>query len=326
VGKVAATTSAVARREDSQGGKAQQVAARSGRSNGWRAFARGFPFIAPSFLGVMIFLVVPVVFVFVLSFLNWNLASSPAWAGIQNWINIFKFDGAAHSLKVTAYYVLLNIPLQTILAIALAVMLNRKRPGMGFFRVLFVAPYMSTPVAMGVIWLWVFDPQLGAINHFLALFGIHGPDWLGSSLLAMPVVAAVNIWQYLGFNMLFFYAGLQSIPKSLYEAAEIDGASKWKQFWKISLPLLNPTTLFVLVTDVIGSFQVFDTLYVLEGPSGAPGNSTEVMSLSIYNVGFVGTRFGEAAALSILLFAVILLFSIGQFMFFRNRTTYEFAA
>ena len=109
----------------------------------------------------------------------------------------------------------------------------------------------------------------------------------------MPVVAGVNIWQYLGFNMLFFFAGLQAIPKSLYEAAEIDGASKWGQFWRISLPLLNPTMLFVLVTDVIGSFQVFDTLYVLTGGTGGPGDSTKVMSLNIYDVGFVGTRYGR---------------------------------
>ena len=298
----------------------------SNGNGGLRAFARAFPFVLPSFVGVTVFLVVPVIFVFVLSFLNWSGAGPFSWAGVQNWVNIFKYDGAAHSLGVTAYYVLLNIPLQTVLALGLAVMLNRKRRGMGFYRVLFLAPYLSTPVAMGIIWFWVFQPQNGAIDHFLGLVGITGPNWLNSSLWAMPVVAAVNIWQYLGFNMLFFFAGLQSIPRSLYEAAEIDGASKWRQFWRISLPLLNPTMLFVLVTDVIGSFQVFDTLYVLTGGSGGPGESTKVISLQIYNVGFVGTRYGEAAALSVLLFAVVLLFSVGQFMFFRNRTTYEYSA
>ena len=293
---------------------------------GARAFARAFPFVLPSFVGVTVFLVLPVVFVLVLSFLNWSGSGPFSWAGLQNWVNIFKYDGAAHSLGVTAYYVLLNIPLQTVLALGLAVMLNRKRRGMGFYRVLFLAPYLSTPVAMGVIWFWVFQPQNGAIDHFLGLLGINRPNWLNSSLWAMPVVAAVNIWQYLGFNMLFFFAGLQSIPRSLYEAAEIDGASKWRQFWRISLPLLNPTMLFVLVTDVIGSFQVFDTLYVLTGGTGGPGDSTKVISLNIYDIGFVGTRYGEAAALSVLLFGVVLLFSVGQFMFFKNRTTYEYSA
>lgn len=294
----------------------------SSRRGGARDFLKALPFVGPSMVGVFLFLVVPVVFVVVLSFLTWSGAGSFSWAGVQDWLDIFQFDNAAHSLGVTAYYVLLNIPAQTILALGLAVMLNRKRRGMSFFRVLYVAPYLSTPVAMALIWFWVFQPQTGAADRFLGLFGIAGPAWLESSLWAMPVVAAVNIWQYLGFNMLFFYAGLQNIPASLYEAAQLDGASKWSQFWRISLPLLNPTMLFLLVTDVIGSFQVFDTLYVLT--SGGPGTSTQVMSIQIYNVGFQGTRYGEAAALSVLLFGVILIFSAGQFLFFRNRTTYEY--
>ena len=295
------------------------------RNKGTREFLRALPFLTPSLVGVLLFLVIPVVFVLVLSFMTWSGAGPFKWAGLQNWTNIFLFDNAAHSLGVTAYYVLLNIPLQTVLALGLAVMLNRKRRGMGFFRVLYLAPYLSTPVAMGLIWSWVFDPRQGAADRFLALFGIHGPAWLSSSLWAMPVVAGVNIWQFLGFNMLFFYAGLQAIPSSLYEAAQLDGASKWRQFWRISLPLLNSTMLFVLITDLIGSFQVFDTLYVLTGGTGGPGDSTQVLSLQIYNVGFQGTRYGEAAALSVLLFGVILLFSVGQFLFFKNRTTYEFS-
>lgn len=295
------------------------------RHSGARDFLKALPFLAPSMVGVVLFLVIPVIFVFVLSFMTWSGTGPFSWAGFQNWKSIFEFDNAAHSLGVTAYYVLLNIPLQTVLALGLAVMLNRKRRGMGFFRVLYVAPYLSTPVAMGLIWYWVFQPQFGAADRFLGIFGIHGPAWLSSSLWAMPVVALVNIWQFLGFNMLFFYAGLQSIPSTLYEAAQLDGASKWRQFWRISLPLLNSTMLFVLMTDVIGSFQVFDTLYVLTGGTGGPGDSTQVLSLQIYNIGFVGTRYGEAAALSVLLFGVILIFSVGQFLFFKNRTTYEFS-
>jgi multiple sugar transport system permease protein len=178
-------------------------------------------------------------------------------------------------------------------------------------------------VAMAVIWYWVFDPKLGAVNAILAHVGIAGPQWLSSTSLAMPVVALVNIWQYVGYNMLFFLAGLQAIPKQLYEAAEIDGAGPFKQFFKISLPLINSTMLFVLVTDVIGSFQVFDTLYVLT--QGGPGNTTEVLNLKIYQVAFMDFRLGEAAAMSVVLFAVILAFTIGQFLFFRNRVTYEYS-
>jgi ABC-type sugar transport system permease subunit len=294
-----------------------------GRS-GFRALLTALPFITPSFFGVLMFLVVPVVVLFVLSFMNWNLINPATAAGFNNYLNIFRFDGAAHSLTITLYYVLLNIPLQTVLALALAVMINRKLPAMGLYRVLFVAPYLSTPVAMAVIWYWVFDPKLGAVNALLSHVGITGPQWLSSPALAMPVVALVNIWQYVGYNMLFFLAGLQAIPKQLYEAAEMDGAGPFKQFFRISLPLINSTMLFVLVTDVIGSFQVFDTLYVLT--QGGPGNTTEVLNLKIYQVAFTDFRLGEAAAMSVLLFAVILAFTIGQFLFFRNRTTYEYSA
>jgi len=294
-----------------------------GRS-GLQAFFGAVPFIAPSFVGVALFLVIPVIALFVISLLNYNLLTPATVAGFQNYLNIFRYDDAAHSLGVTVYYVLLNIPLQTVVALAMAVMLNSKRRGTGIYRILFVAPYLSTPVATAVIWYWVFDPKLGAVNALLAHVGITGPQWLSSSRWAMPVVALVNIWQYVGYNMLFFLAGLQAIPKQLYEAAQLDGAGPFKQFFRISLPLLNSTTLFVLVTGVIGSFQVFDTLYVLT--QGGPGNSTEVLNLRIYQVAFMDFRLGEAAAMSVLLFGVILIFSIGQFLFFKNRTTYEYSA
>jgi ABC-type sugar transport system permease subunit len=294
-----------------------------GRS-GFQAFLGALPFITPSFVGVTLFLVIPVIALFVISLLNYNLLSPATVAGFENYANIFRFDDAAHSLGVTVYYVLLNIPLQTVVALAMAVVLNSKRRGMGIYRILYVAPYLSTPVATAVIWYWVFDPKLGVVNALLSHVGITGPQWLSSSHWAMPVVAAVNIWQYVGYNMLFFLAGLQAIPKQLYEAAALDGAGPFKQFFRISLPLLNSTMLFVLVTGVIGSFQVFDTLYVLT--QGGPGNSTEVLNLKVYQVAFVDFRLGEAAAMSVLLFGVILIFSIGQFLFFKNRTTYEYSA
>jgi multiple sugar transport system permease protein len=314
-------------RERSDGGRNDTRSGRAGRAHAVRSRIRAFltalPFIAPSLFGVVAFLVVPVVVLFVLSFENWNLISPATFAGFNNYINIFRFDGAAHSLTVTLYYVLLNIPLQTVLALTMAVMINRKLPAMGMYRVAFVAPFLPTPVAMAVIWYWVFDPKLGAVNALLAHLGISGPQWLSSTALAMPVVALVNIWQYVGYNMLFFLAALQAIPKQLYEAAEIDGAGPFKQFFRISLPLINSTMLFVLVTDVIGSFQVFDTLYVLT--QGGPGNTTEVLNLKIYQVAFTDFRLGEAAAMSVLLFAVILAFTIAQFLFFKNRTTYDYS-
>lgn len=222
---------------------------------------------------------------------------------------------------VTVYYVVLNIPIQTVIALGLAMMLNRKLPAMGFFRVLYVLPFLATPVAMAVVWNWVFDPKVGAINSLLGEVGIHGPAWLGSTSWAMPVIAFANIWQYAGYNMLFFLAGLQAIPKQLYEVSGMDGANPVQQFFRITLPLLNPTLLFVLVTGFIGSFQVFDMVYVLT--NGGPGDATEVMNLKIYQSAFVGFHIGEACAMSVILFLIILVFTIVQFSYFRRRTTYE---
>ncbi len=221
-----------------------------------RELAVAAPFVLPSLAGVVVFLLLPVVIVLLLSFARWNFLTPATWAGFTNFGRITHDYHAFRALRTSAYYVLWNIPLQTIFALGLALMLNRRLPGMGLFRALYVLPYMSMPVAMAVIWGWMFNARNGAVNHLLALVGIHGPDWLGNVHTALPVVAMVSTWQYAGYNMLFFLAGLQAIPAYLYEAASIDGAGTVQRFLRITLPLLNPTMLFVLVTDVIGSFQV----------------------------------------------------------------------
>jgi multiple sugar transport system permease protein len=292
-----------------------------GRSAAFRRLLTAMPFILPSLVGVVLFLLVPVIIVLVLSFFRWNFLQSPQWAGLSNFVTMTKDDHVFHALLVTAYYVLWNIPLQTAIALGLAILLNRKMPALGLFRALYVLPYMSTPVAMAVVWSWMFNGQSGLINHLLLLIGIHGPDWLGNAQTALPAVAMVSNWQYAGYNMLFFLAGMQTIPPALYEAASIDGASAIRRFLRITLPLLSPTMLFVLVTDVIGSFQIFDTVYVMT--QGGPGSATSVINYQIYSTGFRNFDVGSASAMSLLLFGVILAITFIQFRFFRNRTTYE---
>jgi ABC-type sugar transport system permease subunit len=279
------------------------------------------PFILPSLAGVILFLLLPVVVVLLLSFVKWNFLQPPSWAGLSNFVTMTRDDHVFHALLISAYYVLWNIPVQTVIALGLAMLLNRRLPGMGVYRALFVLPYMSTPVAMAVVWGWLFNAQNGMINHLLSLIGITGPNWLGDQATALPVIAMIATWQYAGYNMLFFLAGLQTIPPQLYEAAGIDGASAWGQFRRITLPLLNSTMLFVLVTDVIGSFQVFDQVYVLT--QGGPGSATNVINYQIYTTAFQNFDVGSASAMSLLLFGVILLVTFIQFRFFRNRTTYE---
>ena len=294
-----------------------------GAARGLRRLATAAPFIVPSLAGVVLFLLIPVVIVLVLSFIQWNFLTPPRWVGLANFSSMVRDDHVFHALLISAYYVLWNIPLQTVLALALAMLLVRKMPAMGVFRALYVLPYMSTPVAMAVVWSWMFNAQNGLINHLLSLAGLHGPDWLGNTSTALPVVAMVNIWQYAGYNMLFFLAGLLAIPPQLYESASIDGASALRRFTRITLPLLNSTMLFVLVTDVIGSFQIFDTVYVMT--QGGPGNATDVINYQIYETAFQNFDVGSAAAMSLVLFAVILIVTVVQFRFFRSRITYEIA-
>jgi ABC-type sugar transport system permease subunit len=277
--------------------------------------------LTPSLFGVVVFLLIPVLFVFVLSFMKWNLLTAPAFAGFNNYIDAFKYEGAWHALVVTFWYFLLNIPAQTVLALGMAMLMNRRGKFTAVIRVLCVLPYLAMPVAMGVVWQWIFAPQTGVVNTLLHLIGITGPNWLNSPGWAMPVVAFANIWQYVGYNMLFFLAGLAAIPPTIYEASAIDGATPWKRFWHITLPLLRPSMLFVVVTGAIGSFQVFDSVYVMT--NGGPGNATTVMNMLIYNNGFVGFRFGTASALSVILFLVILVVTLVQFNYFQKRAVYE---
>jgi multiple sugar transport system permease protein len=182
-------------------------------------------------------------------------------------------------------------------------------------------PWMATAVAMGIVWQWIFDPQYGSLNSFLSLFHITGPAWLSSPGWALPAIAAVNIWQYTGYNMLFFLAGLQGIPPDFYEASSLDGAGPVRKFFTITLPLLTPTLFFVLVTDVIGSAQVFDTVYVMT--QGGPGNATSVLNFNIFQQAFVFFHAGYASALSMVLFAILLIITLLQVLFFRNRTIYD---
>ncbi|WP_238173361.1 carbohydrate ABC transporter permease [Kribbella speibonae] len=295
-------------RRTRQIGKAQQTAV-------------AYALLAPSLVGVLGFLLAPVLIVLVLSLFDWKLLSTPEFVGLANYSRLSSDEDVWHSLLVTLYYVVICVPGTTILSLLLALLVDRKLRGMKYFRALLVIPWMATPVALGLVWSWIFDPGRGALNQFLGVFGIDGPAWLSSPVLAMPSVAAVHIWQFAGYNMLFFLAGLQNIPRSLREASSLDGASPVAHFFAITLPLLRPTMLFVLITNVIGSFQAFDTIFVMT--EGGPGDSTEVATYLIYDEAFRKFDFGYASTISVLLFAVVLVATITQFVYFERRTTYE---
>ncbi|MDX6316383.1 MAG: multiple sugar transport system permease protein [Streptomyces sp.] len=289
----------------------------------FRQAVEAYALLAPSLIGFVLFLVAPIIGVVVISFFDWNLMGSPRFVGLANYREMMGDSEVWRSVRNTLYYVLLNIPAQTVLALLLALAMNRKLRGGKVIRVLFVLPWMAMPVALGIIWSWAFDPEHGAINQFLALLGISGPEWLSSTTWAMPVLASVNVWQYTGYTMLFLLAGLQAIPESLYEAADMDGVTTLQRFFKITLPLLRPSMFFVLVTNIIGSFQMFDTVYVMT--QGGPGGSTDTMNYHIYQQAFQLFRSGYASALAMLLFALILLVTAAQFLYVRKRTVYDFS-
>jgi multiple sugar transport system permease protein/sn-glycerol 3-phosphate transport system permease protein len=297
------------------------VKERRGLSPQTKVALQAYTFLLPSFLGLLAFSLLPIIAVAILSFFNWGLLGQPTFVGLKNYSQMFSSLSFWHTLLVTLYYVLLNIPLQTVLALLLAVLLNRSLPGRGIFRTLLVVPWLATPVAMALVWQWIFDPQFGTLNTFLSVFHITGPAWLSSTAWAMPSIAAVNIWQYTGYNMLFFLAGLQSIPPDFYEAASLDGAGRFRQFFTITLPLLTPTMFFVLVTTVIGSAQIFDTVYMMT--KGGPADATRVLNFTIYQNAFEFFHAGYASALSMVLFAILIIITLCQVLFFRSRSIYD---
>ena len=271
-------------------------------------------FILPSLIGFLLFFAVPAVRGLYISFTDWDLLRPEKFIGIQNYVKLFSDKEFYNALKVTLYYVLLNIPLQTILAIIIAVMMSRLTNSM-VIRALIIIPWLMPPVVVGLIWLWLLDPNLGIINVTLKSLGLPMIAFLGLPSLAMPSIAMINIWEYVGYTALLIFAGLQSIPGSVYEAASIDGASENQMFWRVTIPLLRPVLVFVIVTSVIGSFQIFDTIAITT--KGGPVNATKVFNWYIYEQAFSRFNMGYATALSIVLFLILILVSLMQMRLMR---------
>jgi multiple sugar transport system permease protein len=277
----------------------------------------GYLLLIPSFIGVGVFLLLPVVAVLALSLTQYDLLSAPTWYGLENFRYILGWDRFRNSLWVTVAFTAMTIPVSIVLGLLLAVAINRKLPGTSWLRVLYVLPWVCAPLALGVVWKWILDPTNGALN---ALLG-RRIEWLGSVDLALPSIAFVQVWSTVGYISLFFLAGLQQIPVSVYEAAKLDGAGPARTLLSITLPLLRPTMFFVTVTSIISSFQVFDSVYAMTG--GGPRFTTDVIASRIYNEAFVALRLGRAAAMAVILFLVLVAITLIQQRYFRRRITYD---
>jgi multiple sugar transport system permease protein len=278
----------------------------------------GYALLAPSLFGVVAFLVLPIFVVLWLAFQDWDLLGPLQFVGLDNFASVLTDAQFGRSLLVTLLFVLLVIPVQTGLGLFAASLLTRGLPGSTVLRTIYVLPWICAPLALGVVWKWIFAPTDGALN---ALLGFR-VEWLSNPDLALPAVAAVTIWSQVGYVTLFFMAGLTSIPDMFLEAARIDGASPWQIFWRIKVPLLRPTTFFVLVTGIISSFQVFDTVYALT-PNGGPQGSTDVIAARIYYEAFDSFDLGRASVMALVLLVLLVGVTLLQQLYFRKRITYE---
>jgi len=262
----------------------------------------GYSFLAPSLILIFTFILYPLVWSIYISLCDWPSFGTPTYIGFKNYINLFRDSRWWRSL-VHSIYFMLNIPISILLAMLVAIIMNQSLKGIILFRTLYYLPVISPSIAVALVWALIYNTNFGILNYFLSLLGINGPKWLASTKWAMPAVILYSIWKGLGYNMVIYLAGLQGIPESLYEAAKIDGASSWTLFRYITLPMLSPTTFFLIIMGIIGGFRVFDVIYVMT--HGGPGDATVTPLYYIYQQAFQWFRMGYASSIAWLLFVFI---------------------
>ena len=286
-------------------------------ANGRRSTALGYALLAPSLFGVLTFMLLPIFVVVWLSLHRWDLLGPIEYVGSENWRSVLTDSAFGNSLLVTLVFVAIVVPTQTVLGLLAASLLARDLPGTGFFRTVYVLPWICIPLAIAVIWRWILAPTDGAVSAVLG----HRIEWLTDPGLALPVVSTVVIWSNVGYVALFFLAGILAIPADVHSAARIDGATGWQRFWRITLPMLRPTMFFVLVTGVISAAQVFDTVYALTG--GGPQNRTDLVAHRIYAEAFGAAAIGRASVMAVVLFVILVTITLVQHLYFRRRISYD---
>jgi multiple sugar transport system permease protein len=281
-------------------------------------FLTALLFLSPTLVIFGTFILFPVIFSFYLSFHQWNMFSGDTtFIGFDNYIRMFRSEEFWSVFKNTAIYTFGTIPLNMGFSLLIAYILHKKIIGKKFLRTAFFAPVVISPVAAAVIWRWLYDPNFGLVNYFIGIFGVDAVNWLNDPSAAMFALIVMGVWKTFGINMILFSAGLQAIPEHYYEAAEIDGANQWTKFWNITVPLLAPTTFFIMVMSIISSFQVFDIVYVLT--SGGPLGATKVFVFYVYEHAFKFFDMGYASAAAYILFAILFVLTLIQVKYMKNR-------
>ncbi len=283
----------------------------------------GYLFLLPNMIGFLLFTVLAVGASAVISLTNWDLLSPPKFVGLANYQKLLTNDPLFHKVLFnTFYFTVVSVPLAIVIALLLALALNEGIRGIALFRVAYFLPVITSGVVVALIWRWLYNPDFGVLNYVLYNLGIQSPpNWLADQRWAMPAVIIMAVWKQVGYNMVIFLAGLQAIPTNLYEAASIDGAGRLDRFRHITLPLLTPTTFFILIVSLIGSLQVFDAVLVLT--EGGPANATRTLVYHIWQQAFQFLQMGYAAAVAWVLFFLIFLITIAQWKLQARWVHYE---
>ena len=271
-----------------------------GNETGWAVLM-----LLPNLIGFFMFMVIPMIATLVLSFFSYDLLRPPRFVGLANYREMLT-DATLHTvLRNTFVYTLIVVPFGMVLSLLLAVLLDRKIIGMRLYRGIYFLPTITSIVAVAVVWQWIYNPEFGILNFFLTSLGFQGRQWLTSSATSLVSIAIVAVWQGAGFNMMLFLAGLQNIETQYYEASELDGANSFQQLIYITVPMLRPTTMFIFIMSIIGSFQAFATVHLMTG--GGPGRSSSLIVHYLYQNAFVYFRMGYATSMAYLLFFIVLI-------------------
>lgn len=273
-------------------------------------------FILPAILGTLIFIVIPVVCSFGLSFAKWDLLNPIEFVGLENYRLLFKDNLFYKILLNTVVFALSTSVLGVIIPLALASILNSKIRGSEFYKTAYFLPFITPMVVVGIVWAWIFDPNIGLLNQLLHI----NINWLYDSKFALPAIIIVSVWKLIGYNMIIFLSSLSAISNSMFEAAKIDGANAFQVFRNVTIPLLSPTIFFVIIITAISSFQVFDLVYLMT--QGGPFDSTNVLVYAIYKNAFEYFNVGKASAIAYVLFAIILVLTLVQWSL-RKKLVYN---
>lgn len=290
-------------------------------SHRFREAVWGYLMIAPMVLGFGIFFYLALGASAVISMTKWDVLTAPIWVGLQNYITLFNDPKFWQVLWNTTRYTIVSVPLGLIVSLLLALALNTRIRFRNVYRLIFFLPVLTMPVAIAVVWKWIFNPDLGLANQIMGLVGFGRIKWLSDVNWAMNALVIMSVWSGSGYGMVIFLAGLQNIPREYYEAASVDGANWWQSLTRITIPLLTPTIFFNLITSLIGAFQVFDIIYTMT--KGGPLNSTRSIVYNIYEDGFKYSRMGTASATAWVLFIIILVVTVVQLRVQKRWVHYE---